>query len=203
MTLKNRIILISGCPGTGKTTMAIELAKRLKIDQVVSTDIVRGVLRSVSSRDKLPFLFTVTHEAWIYFGKKDSENIWKGFVEHCRSIYSTLNYLLEKSYEEGRDIIIEGAHILPEFVKEVKARYHNVFAFFLRVSEDNVLIKRFDMKNALRTRVYQGWLNNFKIIRQIEDRLLKNSSQFIVIDNFSFDSTENTILNEICGQNEV
>ena len=41
-----------GAPGTGKTTLAIRLAASYNIDQLVSTDILRTILRGVCDKKK-------------------------------------------------------------------------------------------------------------------------------------------------------
>ncbi|MBT3405387.1 AAA family ATPase [archaeon] len=170
---KNRLILIGGCPGTGKTTLAIKLADKLGIDQVVSTDTVRACLKSVSDCDSNPFLFTVTHEAWKILGERTNENIWGGFLKHCEIIYSSLKFIINKSAIEGRDVIIEGAHLIPNFCKFIDTSKFDVHFFFLRVESDSGLIRRFDLKNSCRRINYSGWGKNLKIIRFIEGKIFK------------------------------
>jgi len=188
---ENKIILISGSPGTGKTTLSIKLADILNIDQLVSTDVLRTTLRSISSEDKNPFLFTVTHESWKYFGERNYENIWSGFLQHCRTLYPTMNYILEKSMDEGRDIIIEGAHITPEFVSTARKEYEKIYHFHLIINENEELLKRFDFKNSSRTIKYLGWKNNLDIIRYIESRILSGLNGSFLLENNSLENTLN------------
>jgi 2-phosphoglycerate kinase len=191
----NKAILISGCPGTGKTTTAIKLANFLGIDQLVSTDIIRSVLRS-SNKEENPFLYSVTHEAWKYLGEKNSDNIWNGFLEHCRPLYPSMNYLIQKSFSEGRDLILEGAHITPEFIRAVSPKYRT-YSFLLTVKEDTSLLKRFDYKNNSRTILYDGWKQNFDIIRAIESRVLMDCCFDRVLENSNIDNTLNEIVNSL------
>jgi len=192
-------IFLSGVPGTGKTTLAMKLAERLKIDQVVSTDTIRFVLRGVSDEKKNPILFSVSHDSWRYFGEKNAQNIWKGFCAHCELFFPVMIYMIKKSFEEGRSIIFEGVHITPDFLKGLDSI--NFLSFFISVSEDFVLRDRYLMKNASRTIPHNGWEKNFDVIRFIEHKILENKNCFDrVIENKDVSESINQILGVI---NEV
>lgn len=189
-------IFLSGVPGTGKTTLAMKLAERLKIDQVVSTDTIRFVLRSVSDESKNPILFGVSHDSWRYFGEKNAQNIWKGFSAHCEFIFPVMVYMINKSFEEGRSIIFEGVHITPAFLKGLD--FFNIFSFFISVSEDSVLRERYLMKNASRSIPHNGWEKNFDVIRFIEHKILEEKNCFDkVIENKDVLESINQILEAI------
>ncbi|HEX2864349.1 MAG TPA: ATP cone domain-containing protein, partial [Deinococcales bacterium] len=57
-------ILIGGVTGTGKSVLAAEVAYRLGITRIESTDSVRQVMRSMISRQLLPALHASTFDAW-------------------------------------------------------------------------------------------------------------------------------------------
>ena len=48
------ILLIGGATGTGKSTVATEVAYRLGINRVTSTDVVRQTLRAFFAEEYLP-----------------------------------------------------------------------------------------------------------------------------------------------------
>lgn len=197
--IKPKVIFICGAPGTGKTTLAIKLAERLGIDQVVSSDIVRAVLRSLSNESNDPLLFSVTHDSWKHFGGKNFENMWKGFIAHCNYLFPVFNSILDKSLSEGRSIIFEGSHITPSFLKKVGV--DNTFSILLTVKDDSSLLERYALKNLPRTVSYSGWKNNFDVIRYIESKILDEKECFTkIIENKNLGEALNEILEVI---NEV
>ena len=58
------VILLGGVSGTGKSYLAAEIAYRLGIARVVSTDSIREVMRSMVSPALLPTLHASTFNAW-------------------------------------------------------------------------------------------------------------------------------------------
>ena len=56
------IILLSGAPGTGKSTIASLLASKMAVPHIVSTDSIRHALRTVYSKEKYPILHYSTYE---------------------------------------------------------------------------------------------------------------------------------------------
>jgi len=57
------IVLIGGAPGTGKSTVATQVAHRLGITRIVSSDVVRQVMRGVIAAEVLPAIHTSSFEA--------------------------------------------------------------------------------------------------------------------------------------------
>jgi len=173
--MKNKLILISGVPGVGKTTLAFKVANYLNIDQVISTDFIREISKSVLLENSNPFLFSVTHESWKILGNKTSENIIRGSLMHARSIFPQLLYLIKKSENEGRDLIIEGVHLIPEFISYLKDVDMDITYCYLYLEKREEHIRRFDLKNNKRKFFHTKWYDNYDTIKIIDSFNLKEA----------------------------
>ena len=54
---KPLIVLVGGTTGVGKSTIATEVAHRLGITRIVSTDSIREVMRGIFTRDLMPAIY--------------------------------------------------------------------------------------------------------------------------------------------------
>ena len=172
----NKVILICGVPGTGKSTIALKLADTFGIDQIASTDILREIMRSLIKKEKMPILFSTTHEAWKHIGEKNNENIIKGVICHARLIYPQIIHLIKQAEKEGRDIILEGVHLIPEIFDKIKnSTSQEVHYFLLHLKDKKEHFKRFDYKNEKRTIFHYTWYSNFENMKLI-DNWLRNEA---------------------------
>ena len=60
------IILLSGAPGTGKSTIASLIASRMSVNHIISTDSIRHAMRSNYPKEKFPTLHCSTYECGTY-----------------------------------------------------------------------------------------------------------------------------------------
>ncbi|MBM3233724.1 hypothetical protein FJZ19_01380 [Candidatus Pacearchaeota archaeon] len=190
--MENKIILIGGVPGTGKSTLATELAKSFGIEHVIHTDIIRDVMRSYEDKTKNPLLFDVSHKCWKYFGELNNCNVIKGFFEHTFLMKSIIKKLIFNNIKAGTSAVIEGVHITPFLALEIPK---NIPIFILSINNKNEHFKMFDNKNNRRTIKNEEWYENYNNISLIQDKISllaeKLSPNFNVhlIENKSFDKT--------------
>ena len=162
--MKTKLILIGGVPGTGKTTVAHSLALKLKIDKVLSTDILK-IFAKTYSINLDSYLFTTTHEAY----KIENISIIQGYLKHSKVINKILLEVLQNI--KDKIIIIEGATINKEFINMLnKDKYEVVYINLLMATED--LILRYKEKEKLRK---SNWINNIKVIEEISNYLSKEN----------------------------
>jgi 2-phosphoglycerate kinase len=111
------VILIGGATGTGKSTVATELAHRLGITRVTSTDFIRQTMRAFFSREFMPAIHYSSFEAGAAVpGEATGDPVINGFVEQCRYVSVGVEAAIARSLTEGWSMVLEGVHLVPGLV---------------------------------------------------------------------------------------
>ncbi|MBA3844839.1 MAG: hypothetical protein H0X39_19860 [Actinobacteria bacterium] len=108
------IVLIGGSTGTGKSTVAAEVAHRLGITRVASTDFIRQTMRAFFSREFMPTIHYSSFEA----GAAVDDDVTGdptivGFVDQCRHVCVGVEAAIHRSLTEGWSMVLEGVHLVP------------------------------------------------------------------------------------------
>lgn len=194
-----KVIMIGGVPGTGKSTIAINLAKALKIDQILQTDLLRDVMQLYESKKENPMLFSVTHECWKFLGSKNKKNVIRGALLHAETLHGKIIEIVRKSLKDGRSIIVEGVHVTPNLIKKINSGPGKIYGFILSKKNTKDHLKFFDLKNEERAIPHTKWYENFKEIRTIQSHLVKiaKENNFYVIENEDLEKTVRKIIEVI------
>ena len=110
------IVLIGGATGTGKSTVATEVAYRLGITRVTSTDFVRQTLRAFFSPEFMPSIHYSSFEAGKGLRSAEQEEVdplLHGFLDQTRNVLVGVNAAIERSLAEGWSTVLEGVHLVP------------------------------------------------------------------------------------------
>jgi 2-phosphoglycerate kinase len=110
------IILIGGATGTGKSTVAAEVAYRLGITRVTSTDFVRQTMRALFTPEFLPAIHYSSFDAGRALPSAQEEEVdplLHGFLEQTRHVLVGVQAAIDRSLEEGWSMVIEGVHLVP------------------------------------------------------------------------------------------
>lgn len=164
---KPLVILLGGSDGTGKSTIGIELAKRMNISTQIGTDMIREVMRSCVSEKMLPVLHTsailAADLAPVHFKHPEIY----GFIEQARQMKGALEAIIKRAIVEQRDVIIDGVHLIPGIVKAdpEKVRLHHFVIIVSDSEEHKVRIlgqgehrSRYKITNFVRGRAFQQYL---------------------------------------------
>ena len=110
------IVLIGGATGTGKSTVATEVAYRLGITRVTSTDFVRQTMRALFTEEFLPAIHMSSFEAGKALPTAQEEEVdplLHGFLEQTRHVLVGVQAAIDRSLEEGWSMVLEGVHVVP------------------------------------------------------------------------------------------
>ena len=103
------VIVLTGAPGVGKSTLATRLAVRLEITRLVTTDAIREVLRTVVPRAVLPELHSSTFE----LVEPDRPDSFADFDRQCNAVSNAMAAVASRLAAEHRSMIAEGVHLTP------------------------------------------------------------------------------------------
>jgi 2-phosphoglycerate kinase len=117
------IVLIGGATGTGKSTVATEVAYRLGINRVTSTDFVRQTLRAFFSPEFMPSIHYSSFEAGKGLRSAEEEEVdplLHGFLDQTRNVLVGVNAAIERSLAEGWSTVLEGVHLVPGMIQPIE-----------------------------------------------------------------------------------
>ena len=111
------IVLIGGSTGTGKSTIAAEVAHRLGITRVASTDFIRQTMRAFFSPEFMPTIHYSSFEAGAAVDADTTgDPTVVGFVDQCRHVCVGVDAAMQRSLTEGWSMVLEGVHLVPGIV---------------------------------------------------------------------------------------
>lgn len=189
------IILIGGSTGSGKSTVATEIAHRLGITRIVSTDIIRSIMRSMFTDQLMPLLHKSSYNAKesldIPVPETEDETIW-AFREQVNQVVVGIQAAIERALLENISIVIEGVHIVPGYIREKYLNHDKVTTLLLITEDEHVHKNRFGFRgNLAPDRPSQRYLKYFKNIRKIQDYvvLMADNAKIPVLNNVNLEKT--------------
>src|SRR5437763_14042924 len=110
------IVLLGGPTGTGKSSVATDVAYRLGITRVTSTDFVRQTMRAFFSTEFMPAIHHSSFEAGRAMAGDEDEGkqtVLDGFMEQTREVLVGVRAAIDRALEEGWSMVLEGYHLVP------------------------------------------------------------------------------------------
>ena len=200
---KPLIILIGGASGVGTSTMAFELASRLKLKNIIGTDMIREVMRKIISKDLSPVIHKSSFDAYesIRTPSIMIDPVMEGFRSHVEVVNVGVEAIIERSVKEGISAIIEGVHIVPGLIKEELLENNNIIMFILTVNDEEAHKQRFyaRCRKPWVKRSLDLYMDNFDTIRKTQKFLVQQSklNDARVIENADVDKTLDIMVNDI------
>ena len=185
------IVLVGGATGTGKSTVATEVAHRLGITRVTSTDVVRQTMRAFFSREFMPSIHYSSFEAGAAVRVPEDETAdptLLGFLEQTRNVLVGVKAVIGRAIEEGYSLALEGVHLVPGSIS-TSIRGAVVCHCLLAIDDDEEHASHFWTRDAASEglRPFEKYLAALPEIRRIQDYLVTRAAKagIQVIDNTS------------------
>lgn len=134
------IVLIGGTTGVGKSTIATEVAHRLGITRIVSTDSIRQVMRGIFSKDLMPAIYESSFNAWRGLRipvPAGANPVIVGFREQTAVVTTGIKSLIERAVLEGVSMIVEGIHLVPGYIDPAEFHNASVVQLIVKVDEED------------------------------------------------------------------
>ena len=181
------VILVGGATGTGKSTVATEIAYRLGITRVTSTDFVRQTMRAFFSDEFMPAIHYSSFEAGDAFPDADDPLV-TGFLEQSRDVLVGVVASIERALEEGWSMVLEGVHLVPGMLP-AQLPDALVVPCMLSIEDETAHAQHFFARDAGSQRPTAKYLDRFDEIRRLQDFLVGRAERegVPVIENESAD----------------
>jgi 2-phosphoglycerate kinase len=129
--MTKQILLVGGMPTAGKSTIAENLSKHLKLPWI-STDQIGIIMREVATREKYNKLFTwADYEGLQYLHKYTADEIADNEFAKGEAVWLGVRKFIKEDYTWNNGFIIEGDDILPHLVAQDFHDSSNVKAVFI------------------------------------------------------------------------
>ena len=200
---KPLIILIGGASGVGTSSMAFELANRLRLKNLISTDMIREVMRKIVSQELSPVIHKSSFDAYeaIRTPSIRIDSVIEGFISHVDVVNVGIEAIIERSVKEGISTIIEGVHVVPGFIRKDLLENNNIIMFTLIVEDEEAHKQRFysRCRQPWVKRSLDRYMENFDTIRKTQNFLVQQAEihDTRIINNVDINETIDIMVSDI------
>ena len=183
------VIYLGGASGTGKSTLALELAPLLRIYRINATDTIRQVMRMVFSPAILPALHSSSFEVAaphdhgipdIVPGHPRDPEFPKRLLatveEQSTRVCVGVRAVVERAIAENMSLLVEGVHLYPPLVPfaDLEGAAYQV-PLVLGTLDEEVHRARFLLRSRSGGRLAERYVESFPSIRVVHDFLLQQA----------------------------
>jgi 2-phosphoglycerate kinase len=198
------VLLIGGTTGTGKSTVATEIAHRLGITRVTSTDFIRQTMRALFSPELMPSVHYSSFEARLALTKAEEEEAGDaallGFLDQTRNVLVGVEAAIERALAEGWSMVLEGVHLVPGMVRSERGNALVVHVV-LGVTDLELHRSRFWVREVSTDglRPLDKYIDGLPEIRLIQDAILERARRYDVpvIESGSLDDAVGDVLDVV------
>lgn len=179
------LLMICGAVGSGKSTIATEVAHLLEIVRIQSTDMLREVMRMMVPQRLLPVLHTSSFNAWTTLPIQDPDPrspeqlVAEGYRSQFELLTVPCEAVLQRAVEESVPMILEGVHAHPDLLNLTPQDSDAIMVHITLA-----VLKPSDLKARLRGRGVEvpqrrakRYLNGFDSIWSLQSFLLSEADR--------------------------
>jgi 2-phosphoglycerate kinase len=190
------VILVGGATGTGKSTVATEIAYRLGITRVTSTDFIRQTMRAFFSPEFMP---AIHHSSF------EGDPLLPTFEEQSRNVLVGVRAAVERALDEGWSMVLEGVHLVPGMIT-TELRGALVVQCVLAIHDEEIHKTHFWIRDATSegVRPVDRYIAGMPEIRMIQEYVLERAyrNDVPVIENESQRDAVSAVMNLVLEQAE-
>lgn len=199
------IVLIGGATGVGKSTVATTVANWLGIVRIVSTDAIREVMRGIFTREMMPSIHTSSFDVASLLREPlgDADPVIAGYRQQVHAVAVGVTKIIRRAVIEGTDLIVEGAHVVPGYLKLPTRDEAIVAEMVITVEDEHIHRSHFVAREQdTRSRGLNRYLTHLGDIRKVQRyvRALAVEHDVPVVASYSLDATVSRVMELIVSQ---
>ena len=183
------------------------LDSRLGITRVIPTDAIREVMRSMLTPDLFPSLHASLFDAGRHVHTplpSTADPAIIGFREQIAAVAVGIHALVQRAVDEGTDLIVEGAHVVPGFLDLQRYAGKAVAVQLVVTVDDEEAHRSHFLRRARETRHRppERYLEKFDNIRKLQRHVKSLALQHGVptVPSYSLDATLSQVIDLVVGQ---
>jgi 2-phosphoglycerate kinase len=163
------LLFVGGATGTGKSTVATEVAHRLGITRVTSTDFIRQTIRAFFSYRSMP---SVHHSSF------EGDPALISFLDQTRNVLVGVDASIDRALTEAWSMVIEGVHLVPGMMPAA-IEGALVVHVVLEIQNEDVHRTHFHVRDTSTggVRAMDRYLDQLSEIRAIQDYLVERAEK--------------------------
>jgi 2-phosphoglycerate kinase len=193
------IILLGGTSGAGKTSLALEVARRLGISRVLSTDAIRQVMRIMLSPELIPAIHSSSFAAHLTLaapgglGDEEEDPVVQGFMAQASVVSVGVRAMIDRAIEENASLVLDGVTLVPGLLD--LDRYadvaHVIYLVVARLDEDSFRSNFLKRGSRQSRRDGDRYVENLEAILKIQNHFLELADlhEVPIVDNITVDGS--------------
>jgi len=200
------LVMIGGGTGSGKSSVATEVAHRLGITRVISTDVIRHTMRAFFSEEFMPTIHYSSFEAGRVHNRDEDENpVLSSFLDQTRKVLVGMGAVIERTLFERSSIVLEGVHLVPGLLPPIEGAL--TIHCILQIEDREAHAAHFWIRDATSVglRPVQRYLDALDDIRLIQSAIVDRARRYEVpvIGNRNIEHTITSVMDLVLSSVET